>query len=240
MAENLIPLERNLFLFLNSPHTPFLDSFFYTISQAHVWIIFGLGIIFLFSFRQKPREVICFLLFLGLLVFITDQISSGIFKPFFQRLRPTHHPSTMEAVKTVLDYKGGMYGFISSHAANFMAVGLYLALVLRDKLFTLVIFVLMLTVSYSRIYLGVHFITDVLGGFILAFITAPFVYFLYRNARTVFISVPYPETKQAYLRPLEKRRKIITLFTGLFYLGVLAISPLFMSLYRHEVFASHL
>ena len=240
MAEQLIPIERSLFLFLNSPHTPFLDSFFYSISQAHVWIIFGLGIIFLFSYRQEMREVVCFLFFVGLLVFLTDQISSGIFKPFFQRLRPTHHPSTVQAVKTVLDYKGGMYGFISSHAANFMAIGIFLSLVVRRKLFTLFVLILMLTVSYSRIYLGVHFITDVLGGFILAFVTAPFVYFLYRNARTVFLAVPYAETRKTYLIPLEKRQKMLTLFVALFYFAVLTLSPLLMKLYRHEIFATHL
>ncbi|MCI6279547.1 MAG: phosphatase PAP2 family protein [Bacteroidales bacterium] len=240
MAENLIPIEKNFFLFLNSPHTPFLDSFFYTISQAHVWVIFGLALIFISSYRQKVPEVLCFLLFIGLLIFLTDRISSGIFKPFFQRLRPTHHPSTMYLVKTVLDYKGGMYGFISSHAANFMAVGIYLALVVRDKLFSVAILILMVTVSYSRIYLGVHFVTDVLGGFVIACLTAPFVYYLYRNARHVFVHVPYPETKVPYFRPLAHRKKMFTLLVCFFYIAVLIVSPALMHLYRTDIFASRL
>lgn len=240
MVENLIPLERDLFLFLNSPHTPFLDGFFYTISQAHVWVLFGLMLIFLVSYRQRVGEAVCLLLFFGLLILFTDQISSGIFKPFFQRLRPTHHPATMDAVKTVLDYRGGMYGFISSHAANFMATAVFFSLVVRKRLFTIFIFTLMITVSYSRIYLGVHFITDVMGGFVLAFITGPFVYYLYRNARHAFLDIPYSETVTPYFRPLEERRKVLTLFVGLFYLGVVVISPLVMHLYRIDFFASHI
>ena len=240
MVESLIPIERELFLLLNSPHTPFLDAFFYCISQAQVWIVFGLVLIALLSYRQKVGEVVCLLVMLGLLILITDQISSGIFKPFFQRLRPTHHPATEDVVKTVLDYKGGMYGFISSHAANFMAAGIFLSLVVRNRWFTFAIIFLMLTVSYSRIYLGVHFVTDVLGGLLLSVVTAPLVYFLYRKTREVFLQIPFPETDTPYLTPLEDRRKMITFSVWVFYLSMLIISPALIHLYSTNFFASRI
>lgn len=203
----------------------------YIISAPLVWIIFGLTFIFMMTYKQKPREWVCFFFFILLLIFLADQVSSGIIKPYFQRLRPTHHPLTSEVVKTVLGYRGGSYGFISGHTANFIALATYLSLFLRDKRFSLAIFTVALTVCYSRIYLGVHFVTDVLPALLLGLFVGHLVYFLYTRARIAFLGIPESEAGDPYLFPqaiMTKRLRYTVIF---FYIAIWALSPLLIQVY---------
>jgi undecaprenyl-diphosphatase len=102
---------------------------------------------------------------LALCVLLADRISSGFFKPFVARLRPTH--ALGEAVHIVRDYRGGRYGFVSSHAANMFAVAVYSLLVVRRTYFTVFMLLFALFVSYTRIYLGVHYPLDIICGGLL-------------------------------------------------------------------------
>jgi undecaprenyl-diphosphatase len=120
----------------------------------------------------------------AILVTLCDQISASIIKPCFARLRPTHHPDFMNLVQTVNGYRGGRYGFVSSHAANGFGAATFMALVYRYKWVTASVFLWALVSSYSRIYLGVHFISDILGGMALGVVLGVAVYYLcYRNGR---------------------------------------------------------
>ena len=99
------------------------------------------------------------------------------------RFRPTHHPDFMYQVKTVFDYRGGMYGFISSHAANAFGFATLMSFVMRKRLFTWTIFFWATLNSYTRIYLGVHFISDVVAGALSGFVFGYLVYQLYKWLR---------------------------------------------------------
>jgi undecaprenyl-diphosphatase len=86
-------------------------------------------------------------------------------KPYFLRLRPTHDPELQDIVHTVNNYKGGLYGFASSHAANTFGVAMFLWLLLKPKYPWVVFLFLWATlVTYTRIYLGVHFPGDIVVG----------------------------------------------------------------------------
>lgn len=231
MIENLVQVEQDFFLLLNSPHTPYLDSVMYIISAPLVWIIFALVFIFMMTYKQKSSEWLCFFFFFLLLFFLADQVSSGIIKPYFQRLRPTHHPLTYETVKTVLGYRGGLYGFISGHTANFIALATFLSLFVRSRRFTIAIFTVALTVCYSRIYLGVHFITDVLPAIVVGVMIGYIVYSLYIRARVHFLEVPEAEAKTFYLHPRQSMGKTLLLTVILFYIAVWAFSPLLIHVY---------
>ena len=76
------------------------------------------------------------ILMLGLTVLLCDQISSGICKPLFERFRPTHDPVFSQYVTTVNGYLGGMYGFISSHAANTFGIAVFVSLLIKNRLLT--------------------------------------------------------------------------------------------------------
>lgn len=167
----MIEADRNIFLFLNSVNSPFFDEVMSIISMKTVWIPLYLFIIYLFV-RRYQGKVWIILLFVLLLVALTDQLSVAV-KNGVERLRPCHEPSLEGMVHLVGGRCGGMYGFVSSHAANAFGIAAFASPLVQKRWFAWSIFIWAAVVAYSRIYLGVHYPGDVLGGALLG-ITAGF------------------------------------------------------------------
>lgn len=164
MLESLLVYERDFFLWLNGCHSPFFDNFFWAYSEKIAWLPLAVSILFCLVYKKNWRETILVLLSIVLVILMCDQFASHVCKPLFTRFRPTHHPDFMDEVKTVFGYRGGRYGFISSHAANAFGFATFLSLLVRNKWLSLSLFLWAIINSYSRIYLGVHFISDIVPG----------------------------------------------------------------------------
>jgi len=216
MLERELHFERNLFFFLNGSHSTFWDNFFYICSYPWTWTIFYLCLLWAFTYKKNWKEIICLLVAVALIVLFCDQISSGFFKPLFHRFRPTHHPDFMYQVKTVFNYRGGNYGFISGHATTTFGIATFLALIVRNKVFTCTIFLYAALISYSRIYIGVHFISDVIVGAAVGMLIAGVFYRVYNNIRWSWFSIENDQIK----KPVCSVRKIYFL-CGVFYLYLL-------------------
>lgn len=165
--------DRSLFLLLNGLHTSWLDPVMMIISSKWVWIPFYLFLLYRLWVIYK-RDCLKILLSVALLITLTDQ-TSGLIKDTVKRPRPTHQEGLSEMVHTVDGYKGGKFGFVSSHAANSFAIALFIGLLLSRKrsmtpLLGLIVWAFL--VSYSRIYLGVHYPGDILGGALVGVIEA--------------------------------------------------------------------
>jgi undecaprenyl-diphosphatase len=183
MLESILEVERDAFLWLNGGHSPFWDSFMWTYSGRTVWIPVLALILFLLTVRKNPKDALLAVLFLVVALTLCDQFASHVCKPLFTRLRPTQHPDFMDEVQTVYNYRGGKYGFISSHAANAFGFAAFTLLLLRDRWYTAVILLWATLMCYSRIYLGVHFISDIVPGMVFGAFFGFLCYKLYLFVR---------------------------------------------------------
>jgi undecaprenyl-diphosphatase len=170
-------LDRSLFLFLNGLGSPYLDFFMLWASDRFIWIPFYAVLVFLIIKKFKFQSIYL-LVVVALLVLATDQITSGLLKPIFERFRPCHDPLLINQVHLV-GRCGGRFGFASSHAANTFGVAMYLWLLFRSiNSHAWLLFIWAAFVSYSRIYLGVHYPGDIIVGAFIGFILGYIMYFL--------------------------------------------------------------
>ena len=192
MIELIDSLDKELLVFLNGFHTPFVDVWMWRISSAPFWIPFYGVLMFLLIKKrwssimvQNVKQIGFVILSISVAILLADQISSGFFKPFFARFRPSHSPELEGLVHLLTDsngniYKGGMYGFVSSHAANSFAIAWFVSSLQKTKAIWIMMIGWASVVSYSRIYLGVHYPGDILGGTIIGILsgyTASKLYF---------------------------------------------------------------
>ncbi len=191
VVENLLPLERDLFFALNGSNSVLLDNIFWTFTGRYVWILLWLFLVVMFFFKMPRREGILASVFFILVIVVCDQVSSGLFKPFFERFRPTNHPDFKDLVDMVNGYRGGGFSFISGHATNSFGLAVFLSLIFRNRWVTVPALIWAALNSYSRIYLGVHFISDIVGGIIVGSLIGWLMYILYSWIRGRFYQVSY-------------------------------------------------
>ncbi|MFD2244809.1 phosphatase PAP2 family protein [Pontibacter ruber] len=167
MVQMLEKLDQELFVYLNNQQSPFWDAIMVFASDKYVWIPFYLLLVGYLVYRYK-RQSIPMLLMAIAAIGLADFVASGLFKPYFARLRPCHDPEISEMVNLVRGC-GGKFGFMSSHAATSFAFAVFFNLILSDRylIFKVILVAWAVIVSYSRIYLGVHYPGDIIGGALL-------------------------------------------------------------------------
>ena len=195
MLEQLLHIDTEVLLAINGWHTPWADTLMWIISAKTTWIPLYLLLLGLLVWRyrkpalttvkwlEKVPACVVIIVVIGLAVGASDFIASGILKDLVARPRPTRVPELEGVLHLVNDYKSGQYGFVSSHAANTMACGLLFSLIWRKKIATLGLMLWVAANCYSRMYLGVHYPTDILGGLIVGSLMALSAYALLRRAQ---------------------------------------------------------
>jgi undecaprenyl-diphosphatase len=177
LLEILDSIDRSLFIFLNGIHHPVLDFFMFWASDRFIWIPFYALLVF-FIVKKFRFESIYILISVAVLVIISDQITSGILKPLFERFRPCHDADLMDYIHLV-GRCGGRYGFASSHAANTFGAATFLWLLFRSAYaYAWLLFIWAGFVSYSRIYLGVHYPGDIIIGGLIGILAGILIYYV--------------------------------------------------------------
>ncbi|MCD4794964.1 MAG: phosphatase PAP2 family protein [Bacteroidales bacterium] len=180
VIDYLIQIDTNLFLFLNKYHNEFFDIIMSNISKKMIWLPLYIFVAFLLFKKYKLKTGLILLVFFGLLITVSDQTSVHLFKNVFQRLRPCYNPEIHESMH-YLKLSGGHYGFVSSHAANAFAFASLSLLLLKNKLYSILIIFWAFIVSYSRIYLGVHYPGDIIGGALLGISISILIYIIIKK-----------------------------------------------------------
>ena len=181
IIDQLISFDRSLFLFLNGSDSVFLDGIFMSFTKVATWIPLFLCMLYVVIKNNNARRWLILLGLTILLIVASDQFSSGLCKPFFHRLRPSHNPAMVGVVDLVNNYRSGLYSFISGHATNTFAIAIFFSLIFRNRKTTAMLFSWALLSSYSRIYLGLHYPADIFCGALSGTLIGLMFYYVYQT-----------------------------------------------------------
>ena len=181
MLETLQEIDLAIFFNINHDHSVVKDLIMGFFTDKLSWIPLYIAIL-IGLVRHYKMRVIFVLVVIGATIACADLFASALCKPLFARLRPCHDPALEGLVHLLPRGCGGLYSFISSHAANTFGLATVLFLLLRDKVrFLWLFFVWAALVSYSRIYVGVHYPSDIIVGALTGILWANLFVGLYRR-----------------------------------------------------------
>lgn len=198
--EEILNLDRRISLFFNGSDSMIFDDVFYTATLTVTWIPVGLLLLYI-VYRNGGVKMFWMVLMMILLgIFISDQLSSSIVKPLTHRFRPANDPEIMYLVDVVNDYRGGRYGFFSAHASNTFTVAVFLALLFRHRVVSIMLVSWAALNCYTRVYLGVHYMGDVLVGTCVGILVGSLLYLFYshRHFSTVHFPAAVPVTPSGF------------------------------------------
>jgi undecaprenyl-diphosphatase len=168
MLQYLKDLDQSLFLLLNGYHHPAADPLMLFISHKFTWLPLYVLLLWMIIREKGVRPLIWILPGIALMITVSDIVSTQLFKEVFQRLRPCHNEEIRHLIHLVKNC-GGMHGFVSSHASNSFAIAVFAGILLKKNQPKLLLWLILWAslISYSRIYLGVHYPGDIIGGALL-------------------------------------------------------------------------
>lgn len=175
--DTILEIDKELLIWINSFHTDWLDPIMLLLTKTAFWTPLYLLFIYLIFKNLESHQWISILGAL-LTVLLADQVTSSIMKPLFERLRPSQDPAIQNLLHLVVDskgeiYRGGLYGFASSHAANSFGISTFMWLLFKDKSKWIgLCFLWAAMLTYTRLYLGVHFPGDILVGGLVGVLSA--------------------------------------------------------------------
>jgi undecaprenyl-diphosphatase len=184
--------DRNLFLKINTSWTnPLLDAILPWWRDANTWTPLYLFLILLVVINSK-KQAFYWILAAILTLVLTDQISSGLIKPFFARLRPCSDPLLMNQVRLLLPNCAGGYSFTSSHATNHFGFAAFVFVTLKPiiKKWGFLFFLWAATISFAQVYVGVHYPLDILSGAILGLLIGNTTAYFFRQWKGTMLVDP--------------------------------------------------
>ena len=194
--QKILEFDTELFLYLNNFHNYFWDTIMLMITRKETWAPLYLIIIYYVIKNYRSKSVLI-LLFLILTIVASDQISVLI-KETVQRLRPVHEPAIADMVHNVFR-KGGLHGFVSSHATNMFGIFVFTSRIFKNRNYFFLMLFWAVIISYSRIYIGVHYPLDIIGGALLGWLIGIIMYKLLMFIENHFFISRSPKIEETNL-----------------------------------------
>lgn len=176
---SITDIDRDLTLALNGSESMFWNNLMTIFTNTFSWSLLIVMLLYIFFRNNSPKDAIIILLSIAMLVFVMDRFCSGFVKPTVARWRPSCDPDIMYLVDVVNNYRSHKYGFFSGHASNTMCVAMFLSWLFRYRKLSILLFVWSSIASYTRIYLGVHYVGDILVGTAAGLLVGYLFYRLY-------------------------------------------------------------
>lgn len=195
-------IDKYLLLTLNGSDSIFWDGCIKVYTTMAIWIPLILMLVYVLVKNNSIKDFFLLLLIIGIVVGLSDFISSGLCKPFFERWRPTRDPLLMHIVDVTDGIRGKDYGFTSSHAANSFGIATFIILLIRNRALSISLIIWASLNAFTRIYLGVHYPGDIIAGTLIGVTVGWTMYKLYsfiqkrqkHNAQRDWISDQYTKT----------------------------------------------
>ena len=176
--------DLSLLLWFNGHHSPALDQVAMILTSGFTWIPLYLLLLFLIVRRYSRRTVWKILGCVALCLLLSDGLPDGIVKPLVGRLRPSHDPALSSMLHIVDNHRNTLYGFFSAHASNTMGIALFFSLLLRNPILVATLMCWVLVNCWTRMYLGLHYPSDILVGLLWGAVSATVAYTCLRRVQS--------------------------------------------------------
>lgn len=200
----LYAADKTLLMVFNGSHCPFVDRLAVTLTCGYMWIPLYIALLLLVINNHKTVAQISLVIGMALLaIVLSEGMADLIVKPLVARLRPIHDTLMQDCVQVVNNYRAEGYGFFSAHASNTMAVAVFFSLLVKDRLFACILIVWALVNCWTRLYLGVHYPSDIIVGVVWGSVSGLFAYTIYKkvkDTKRLCVSDDAETTDMAYRR----------------------------------------
>ena len=190
--------DLGILQFFNNSSSLFYDTFAQVLTNGLTWIPLYLALIYLVIKNNETMVQISLAIGCVLLcVALSGGVDDLIVKPLVGRLRPTFDPQVKYSIDIVDGLRGGgQFSFFSAHAANTFTIAAFFSLMVRSRLLSMGLFVWSLVNCWTRLYLGVHYPSDILVGLLWGSVVATLVYLIYyRTYRRISPALNYVSTQ---------------------------------------------
>lgn len=173
-------MDMQVLSLFNGSDNIMLDQMVQILTSGLTWIPLYVMLFFVVMRNNETMGQIA--LVVGSAIFcvlFADGLVDGIIKQLAERWRPSNDPTFKYMVQVVDDIRPKGYSFCSAHAANTMSLAVFFSLLIRSKMLTITLVIWSLINCWTRLYLGVHYPSDILCGMIIGIIVGILVYLLY-------------------------------------------------------------
>lgn len=180
MLESLLNFDQSITLALNGSDSLYADAIMMLITSTLTWVPVGIVMLYIIIKNNELPHLLSIIVLLVFCVLVSNGLSE-ISKAVFERWRPSADPHIMYMVKVVNGYRESKYGFFSAHAANTMSIAMFLSWLFKKPSATFLFLLWSLLNGWSRVYLGVHYMGDVVVGWLIGVVVGHLLYFAYHR-----------------------------------------------------------